>query len=153
MPPSELYIAPTWSWASFLGAVKVNTVNRADAEILDCAVDPLNSEAPLGQIRSGHLKIRAVAVNSRLPRSKQKFSDFEITMDYKTQFGEETDVLYILLGFENEESWRRRMVGLVLSGNPDGTYSRIGQFRSSRTLDAMPVEKNDTCHRRTLTLV
>ncbi len=116
-------------------------------------MDPLNSEIPLGQTRSGHVKIRAVAVNSRLPRSKQEFPDFEITMDYKTRFGEETKVLYMLLGFESEEHRRDRKVGLILSANPDGTYNRIGQFRSSKSLDALPFEENDSCDRRTLTLV
>lgn len=154
MQVSEPYIAPTWSWASFPGPIKVATVNRADAEILDCTLDPLSSEAPLGQLRGGYLRIRALAVESSIPRKKQEFPDFEITVDYRKQFGEKSKALYILLGFECE--WARvteNQIGLVLSENRDGTYTRIGQFTTSKTLEAMPAEDEKHCERRIFTII
>lgn len=113
-------------------------------------MDPSSSEAPLGQVRSGYLKIRTLTVESGHPRPDQDFPDFEIIVDYKIRFEDEAKVLYMLLGFEDE---RDRKVGLVLSANSDGSYSRIGQFRSSKTLDKIPVEENGPWDKRTLTLV
>jgi hypothetical protein len=157
MPVSEPYIAPTWSWASFLGPIKVSTVNRTDAEILDCAVTPLSSEAPMGQLCSGYLKIRALAVESMVGKKKE-FPGFEVTMDYRTQPGGKSKVLYTLLGFEREyeSSWEgvpEKKIGLVLSKNENGTYTRIGQFTTSKPLETMPTEDKESCERRDLTIV
>jgi hypothetical protein len=147
MSCSGSYLALIWSWASFTDAVKFDIIDVTDAEVLDIVVIPLAPDAPFGQVQSGYVQIRGTAVKSEYSKPKQRFPGFDIVMDYKTGLGESDEVLYLLLGSSN-----RKEIGLLLLGNQDNTYKRIGYFKTSNCLESLPF-KSGVCERRTLTLI
>jgi len=123
---STPYLAPTWSWVSLDRAVKFDLITRPDAEVLECFIAPLVPEAPFGQVRAGHLRLRAAAAKGEIPRSRRLSSGFDITLDYNLPRSDVTEVIYLFLGsFSSSKD-----CGLLVSETPNGSCRRIGQFRA-----------------------
>ncbi|KAE9375964.1 HET-domain-containing protein [Stipitochalara longipes BDJ] len=60
--PDHERLAPTWSWASISGKIVLPGFG-ADAGVLDCHVEPLQPRAPLGRVKKGFVKLRAVVLD------------------------------------------------------------------------------------------
>ncbi|OAP59106.1 hypothetical protein AYL99_06404 [Fonsecaea erecta] len=69
------YIAPSWSWASRMATVPCETETWATAstliEITSATVVPVDHADPMGQIRSGSLRVAGVLVRASLSRIHQ----------------------------------------------------------------------------------
>ena len=58
LPPS-IYRAPSWSWASIDGPVRLMMLEEVDAEFIEHSVTPKRAEAPLGQVKDGKIVLLA----------------------------------------------------------------------------------------------
>ncbi|KAI6836604.1 hypothetical protein KC340_g12494 [Hortaea werneckii] len=67
-PPYDVYVAPSWSWASFPSDVKIpaagepEAVCAEDAEILHVHCEPVNLCSPLGAVHHGTLALRGLCM-------------------------------------------------------------------------------------------
>ncbi|KAI7536809.1 hypothetical protein KC331_g11270 [Hortaea werneckii] len=65
--PYGVYVAPSWSWASFPGAALLMHAGQVEfqaenAEILEVSCEPANLCSPLGAVHHGTLKLRGFCV-------------------------------------------------------------------------------------------
>jgi hypothetical protein len=69
---ASTYIAPSWSWASVQGFVRLgfenpdNPSNRILLEVLDVKVDLVNERYPLGSVKGGRLDVKGALAKEGL---------------------------------------------------------------------------------------
>ncbi|EME40198.1 hypothetical protein DOTSEDRAFT_74873 [Dothistroma septosporum NZE10] len=86
----EEYIAPTWSWASLDHAVSWNEfqITALLAEVLEARCEPTGSNR-FGQIRSGHIRLRARVRRCKIFWKPERYSYRAYFLDDKGKRSEE----------------------------------------------------------------
>jgi hypothetical protein len=109
------------------------------AQVIACVIDPIDKEAPFGQVREGILKIRAPVLQPRkypVPLLSWQGRTFAATMDspYHTIL-DPSEVELVRLGLStvqwiaaSESKSVNRFLGIVVIRREDGRYKRIGVF-------------------------
>jgi hypothetical protein len=150
MPTPTNYQAPSWAWSSANGRIRSSRrANDYDLdtrlEVICCEVEPLQQEAPLGQVKAGFLKVSAfILPSSQLPRPWRltaiiDYSEFLIDTDNL-----DDSIICMILGFRSGPGpdlpnghpyayWE----GLFLENLADNTFRRIGLFRQEHYIDAL----------------
>jgi hypothetical protein len=92
------YRAPSWSWASVDGEINSNLLHSVDAEVVECQVHPISSDAPLAEVRDATLVVK-VSMFSATP-TDYKLENWEFHMDSSTPLGSEKISQYALIGWK-----------------------------------------------------
>jgi hypothetical protein len=145
--PDEIYIAPSWSWASLEGEIDWYVPKSSEIEgeikIISCKVVPVSPVAPYGALSGGDLIIRGRAISGHFGLDNNwsmRTMMFGTLFEFK--FYPDTDeflfkglddvnkvICFTLLPISKDENWNRTYRGLVLQENQDKeTYRRIGAF-------------------------
>jgi hypothetical protein len=145
--PDEIYIAPSWSWASLEGEIDWYVPKSSEIEgeikIISCTVVPVSPVAPYGALSGGDLIIRGRAMSGHFGLDNNwsmRTMMFGTLFEFK--FYPDTDeflfkglddvnkvICFTLLPISKDENWNRSYRGLVLQENQDKeTYRRIGVF-------------------------
>ncbi|RDW62441.1 hypothetical protein BP6252_11874 [Coleophoma cylindrospora] len=94
----NIYVAPTWSWASFPGRVLLETIGMSYSEIIDTKIIPSATEKyssfPLGQVLPGsRITIRAIFVSLTLERLNYYSSKY--TLDWPIHEPQDLGAIWI----------------------------------------------------------
>ncbi|OAP65162.1 hypothetical protein AYL99_01134 [Fonsecaea erecta] len=149
------YIAPSWSWASYNGAVLFPRPYRRTlwATLVDIDVHPVSD--PFGAIRSGSIRMRGplcravlpdtrVLVDEERPKTLRLLGsdaeiecvdlsfDDEVSEPEMAEDGAEQQTHLVMFGImQGEDTDDRPFEGIILrlTGLQPGQYKRIGAFR------------------------
>ena len=102
---SEEYVAPSWSWASMVGAI---TMNRSDGstivlDVLDVTTNALGD--PHGSVNAGILRVRGRLCKATIKSKPSHFPDmpgFHLTFD-----GSQASDWYVPCGIDSRKDARR----------------------------------------------
>lgn len=154
--PSDLYLAPTWSWASVNGPVKYRTPSRIIQTYasVKAILASLSGSNPYGEVSDGSLTLQApLLLTSGYFKvelgSKEKFDEYSLftTIDdpwnfyaLVCEFNNELQVshikwpltLAVLSMDETDLRYERLFIisALILEQHEHGTYRRIGACKS-----------------------
>ncbi|TEY73211.1 hypothetical protein BOTCAL_0081g00010 [Botryotinia calthae] len=158
---SDVYRAPSWSWASIDGRVNTDPLTiriykgRIHVHVVSAFVAPLVGESPFGEVRAGNLRISCKALLSgnihkadppdrlfygknwsfNLSNGEEILSRYEVYLD--SEIDEKKVVLLLVYdsgpASENQESRGTSLAGLVLqrSGVRKGEFLRVGLWSVS----------------------
>jgi hypothetical protein len=104
------------------GEINSNLLHSVDAEVVECQVHPMSSDAPLAEVRDATLVVK-VSMFSATP-TDYKLENWEFHMDSSTPLGSEKISQYALIGWKVSAKAR----GLVLMSTFEGVHTRIEMF-------------------------
>jgi hypothetical protein len=94
-----------------------------DAKLIECSVELVSQDAPLGGVKAGSLKLLARTISpSLIPKTSR--SKIKVFLDYDGQdkIYKTDNVLLVLLA----RRARRNARGLVLESDKQGKWQRVG---------------------------
>ena len=126
-PPPDVYLAPSWSWASIMCGVEFVPVTHPLAELVDCRVEPLRATAPFGRVAGGEVTIRAKTLRAAEVAGRVDPS----AVYYDHEVGDRESHVWALLGQAKLLGQTKEMgscdhVALVLQPSRGGTHRRRG---------------------------
>ena len=125
-PPPSIYRAPSWSWASIDGPVRLMMLEEVDAELIEHSITPKMAEAPLGQVKAGKMVLLAARTSFHIMSKRSSWIlDLSLDIDNTNELEEEEhdNASLMLLG-----RTFGILVGLLLMPADAGSYKRIGKF-------------------------
>jgi hypothetical protein len=134
VPRPHILQSPTWSWSTFSCPLELDVKTKdwvPDAKLVECSVDLVSQDAPLGGVKAGTLKLLAKTISpSLIPKSAR--SKIKAFLDYEghDKIYETDDVLLVLLAKRAPQGNAR---GLILKSDKHGKWQRVGAIHVTRT--------------------
>lgn len=133
--------APSWSWASVNRPVFFHRCKpEVQTEVISCVIEPIDNEAPFGQVREGKLTIRAPVIKplkQNVPSSSWEYDNgqFGLFSDEPHNIAEivsrEFELVRLALSDEVTEPMGNKFHffrGIVVIRQQHGRYKRLGSF-------------------------
>ncbi len=117
--------APSWSWVSVNRAIDLTYAPIADAEVVDCQVELVDEDSPLGHVSSGELTLRAATINLTDLSVKYR-RDIKSRIVYDSEEPADNASMFVLLG--RTPGGHPFGIGILLAPISKGKFKRIGQF-------------------------
>jgi len=75
VPRPHVLQSPTWSWSTFPNRLQLDVQNKnwmPDAKLIECSVELVSQDAPLGGVKAGSLKLLARTISpSLIPKTSR----------------------------------------------------------------------------------
>ncbi|THV55679.1 hypothetical protein BGAL_0005g00580 [Botrytis galanthina] len=145
------YRAPTWSWASVDGFVRLPPISpntKHHIEIDEVRVTPVSRVDDTGSISDGYFRARGLLIRDKLVKNQRnpgvpflaredEGTNLIIGLDVPfDRYGEKVIVLPILTnsdGSDHEDDWFHALLLQERAMSPNGFYTRIGIVRPRNT--------------------
>lgn len=112
--------APSWSWASTGNGILMPPLGRIDAKLISCSTQPLNSNAPYGQVSSGQLVLSGLT-SDQIPTWSNGW--LHKYWDYRKV--DEKYCIFLIVGMD----LGKRYTGLILKSVESGKSRGRGIFK------------------------
>jgi hypothetical protein len=132
-PRPHVLQSPTWSWSTFPHRLQPEVQHKkwvSDAKLIECSVELVSQDAPLGVVKAGTLKLLARTISpSLIPKTTRSKIKFFLDYDGQANIYKTDDVLLVLLAKRPQSNARR----LILKSDKQGKWQRVGDIFITRT--------------------